>query len=197
MVEVRRADIADIPAVAEALTRSFFDDPVMTYIVPERNRHVRLRNFFASEIRYLTLPSGEAYTTDDPVMGGALWAPPNKWKPAWPALVRSAPSFLRAIGGRLRAATNLMSVVDKKHPRTPHWYLSTLGSAPEFQRKGVGSALLQPVLDRCDTEGVPAYLESSKEVNVPFYRRHGFEVTEEVSVPGGPTLWLMWREPRQ
>jgi len=28
------------------------------------------------------------------------------------------------------------------------------------------------------------------------WRRHGFRVTRELTVPGGgPTLWLMWREP--
>jgi len=47
-----------------------------------------------------------------------------------------------------------------------------------------------------DAEGLPAYLESSKESNVPFYERHGFAVTETFDLPDGPRLWLMWRDPR-
>lgn len=82
-------------------------------------------------------------------------------------------------------------------PRQPHWYLATLGTAPERQGRGVGSTLLATVLDRLDEEGLPAYLESSKERNVAFYARHRFEVVRELVVPhGGPRLWLMWREPR-
>jgi ribosomal protein S18 acetylase RimI-like enzyme len=196
MVEVRKVTAADVPAVAEALTRSFFDDPVMTYIIPARNQARRLRRFFEIELRHMALPLDETYTTAGPIMGAAVWSPPGRWRPPASVLIRSGPAFLRAIGGRLRAAVNLMGVVERKHPKEPHYYLSTLGTEPDAQRKGVGSALLRPVLDRCDEEGLPAYLESSKEVNVPYYRRHGFEVTEEVTVPGGPTLWLMWREPQ-
>jgi len=56
--------------------------------------------------------------------------------------------------------------------------------------------LLQPILSKCDEEGIPAYLESSKESNIAFYNRHGFEVTGEVKAKNGPTLWPMWREPQ-
>jgi hypothetical protein len=55
---------------------------------------------------------------------------------------------------------------------------------------------MEPVLARCDAEGLPAYLESSKHANIAFYGRHGFEVTDEVTLPDGPTVWCMWREPR-
>jgi hypothetical protein len=43
---------------------------------------------------------------------------------------------------------------------------------------------------------VPAYLETGTERNVSFYVRHGFRVTEELTLPKGPPMWLMWREPR-
>jgi len=52
------------------------------------------------------------------------------------------------------------------------------------------------VTEECDREGIPAYLESSKEANVSYYARHGFAVTEEFTLKGGPSLWLMWRDPR-
>ena len=66
---------------------------------------------------------------------------------------------------------------------------------PVAQGRGLGSSVLAPVLGRCDDEGLGAYLESSKEENLAFYSRHGFEVTEEVQLPGGPPVWLMWRDP--
>ncbi len=40
----------------------------------------------------------------------------------------------------------------------------------------------------CDRDGVPAYLESSKERNVDFYSRFGFRVKQEVRIPGGPDV---------
>jgi hypothetical protein len=52
-------------------------------------------------------------------------------------------------------------------------------------------------LERCDAEGMPAYLENSNTRNLPFYLRHGFEVMSETRLPfDGPPLWFMWREPR-
>jgi hypothetical protein len=51
-------------------------------------------------------------------------------------------------------------------------------------------------LDRCDAEGAPAYLESSNADNIPYYNRYGFDVTGEIVIPDGPSLWPMWRQPR-
>jgi ribosomal protein S18 acetylase RimI-like enzyme len=103
---------------------------------------------------------------------------------------------LLTLGRRAGATLRLVSLVEARHPKLPHYYLGGLGTDPQWQGRGLGSAVMGPVLDICDRTAVPAYLESSKEANLGFYRRHGFEVTDEVSVPDGSVrLWLMWREP--
>lgn len=89
-----------------------------------------------------------------------------------------------------------LNLLEGKHPKAPHYYLLAIGVDPPRQGKGIGSRLMTPILDRCDREGMPAYLESSKERNLALYERHGFRVVEQVELPGGgPPVWLMWREP--
>ena len=71
-----------------------------------------------------------------------------------------------------------------------------LGTEPSRQGEGLGSAVMQPVLEECDRLEIPAYLETGTERNVAFYTRHGFHVSDEFRLPKGPPIWLMWRDPR-
>jgi GNAT superfamily N-acetyltransferase len=90
----------------------------------------------------------------------------------------------------------LLELVHPEHPRgVPHQYLFVLGTRPEWQSQGLGSALLRAVLDPCDDAGTSAYLEATNERNKQLYLRHGFEVRTTVRMPGGPPVWCMWREP--
>jgi GNAT superfamily N-acetyltransferase len=66
---------------------------------------------------------------------------------------------------------------------------------PDHQGRGLGAQILKPVLETCDREGVPAYLESSNPRNLPFYYRQGWIQTGEIVIPEGPTLFPMWRQP--
>jgi ribosomal protein S18 acetylase RimI-like enzyme len=139
----------------------------------------------------------EIYTAEG-VPGAALWAPPGKHKVSAGQQARLVPAMIRATTAR-RIPTVLrgFNAVEKLHPHEPHWYLSVLGVDPEKQGQGIGTALMQPVLEMCDRDGTPAYLESSKEKNVPLYERNGFRVTQVFEIPGdGPPIWLMWRDPR-
>lgn len=66
----------------------------------------------------------------------------------------------------------------------------------ELDRLGLGAWVLRPVLDHCDANGLPAYLEATCEHNRALYDRLGFAVREEIALgKGAPPLWPMWREP--
>jgi GNAT superfamily N-acetyltransferase len=79
----------------------------------------------------------------------------------------------------------------------PHWYLGYLGARRDRQGQGLGTQLLREVLAGADTDGVPAYLESSNERNLALYERHGFRVVGDLRALGhGPIIWRMWREPQ-
>jgi len=151
--------------------------------------------YFEAALTIQHLPHGASYTDTDRA-GGALWDPPGHWKLSFGQLVRGSPKMVAAFGLNVPRALRVLSTVERQHPRTPHWYLAVLGTDPIHQGKGIGCALLAPILDRCDRDGVGAYLESSKESNIAFYRRHRFEVTGEIALPGGPRVWPMWRDPR-
>jgi GNAT superfamily N-acetyltransferase len=196
-MDVRQAVEGDVIDLCAVLARAFADDPVAAHLIPsERRRPSGLRAFFRIQIAKDLLPFGGVFTTDDHA-GAALWAPPGKPAPrGLRALLTVLPVAPYVAGRNFSRTIRALAQIEAIHPKEPHWYLATLGTDPLRQGQGVGSALLQPVLRRCDAEGVRAYLESSKERNVPFYRRHGFEVTGEVRLAGGPLVWTMWRDPR-
>lgn len=193
----RPAGRTDLPHMAEALARAFRDDPVMAWLfgADEDVTERRLRRFFHLEgARHLQHPT--VFTTDDHA-GVAYWDPPGRWKTPLRHMARLAPFMTVAMRHRIPRALKGLGLIERAHSRHPdHYYLAVLGTRPERQGTGVGSALLQPVLARCDEHGIGAYLESSKEANIPFYRRHGFEVVEELHLPKGPALWPMWRDPQ-
>ena len=86
--------------------------------------------------------------------------------------------------------------MEERHPDDrSHWYLFAPGYRAGGAGTRVGLVLLAQMLARVDADGMPAYLESSNERNIALYGRHGFEITGEVAIPGGPRIWPMWREP--
>ncbi len=180
--------------LADVLARSFLDDPIMEWLVPDdANRYRRLLPFYRAELG-VARRCGRVLTDTD-VSGTALWYPPGRWRQPTIEVLRSAPRIVRSLGRRLSRGLQLIREVDAAHPREPHWYLAILGTHPDRQGRGVGAAVITAITDRCDREETPAYLESSKAENIPYYERFGFWVRSEVAVPGGPTLWTMWRDP--
>lgn len=189
---VRVATRQDLEKVLDILADAFADDPVMRWVTSN-----------ASYPRYafeLTVPSclrhGHTYLTADRT-GAASWLPPGvslaspvSFRVVWKGLLDYGP------GSLVRALATLVQS-QRRHPEEPFYYLFTIGALRSARGRGVGSALMRRGLARCDADHKPAYLESSNVKNLPFYRKHGFEVVDELKLAvNGPTLWLMWREAR-
>jgi GNAT superfamily N-acetyltransferase len=53
------------------------------------------------------------------------------------------------------------SILERDHADDESWYLVALSVRPEAQRRGLGTQLMEPVLDRADRDGVACRLETS------------------------------------
>jgi ribosomal protein S18 acetylase RimI-like enzyme len=193
--QIRKMTADDCPAIARVQARAFFDDPLQVWALPDHTtRRSILEQVFELLSRHSSVPRGESYT-DTTLACAAFWVPPGPFELDPEAAAAMAP-ILDVLGDaneRFRAAEETMRT---HRPIAPHFYLQGLGTDPPRQGQGLASAAMQPVLGRCDAQGIPAYLESTKERNVGFYQRHGFVVRGCEQIPlGGPPLWLMWREP--
>jgi ribosomal protein S18 acetylase RimI-like enzyme len=124
--------------------------------------------------------------------GAALWLPPGVTSDEEALQALFAESVAPAQQGALMA---LLEQMGAAHPAEPHWYLPLIGVDPRHQRQGLGSALLDSMLEALDQHRALAYLEATSDENVPLYERHGFRVRRELRAGNSPTLFAMTREP--
>ncbi len=191
---------SEIPTISRTLAKAFADDPVFEVLFGGTVPEARATQFFEIMAR-AQLHHGLVYRTPGSE-AAAIWAPPGEWKLPVGQILKNAPGFVRVFGSRMIPNLGLLNRLEKAHPEDePHYYLEFIGTDPAHQGKGMGSQLMAPMMQRCDDEGVGAYLESSKESNLAFYGRFGFEVTRIITHKGlkgapGPQQWLMWRKPR-
>lgn len=192
---IRQTQAQDIGQVAATLARAFFDDPVMMFMIPDANARIaKLPRIFKVLLK-LALPHGLCHVTPG-YESATIWKPPGKWHLSLWDYVTNGPELLGIFGSNVFSVLGTMDRIEKVHPKTEHYYLQVIGTDPARQGKGFASRIMRHQLAVSDAAGMPCYLESSKDTNLPIYRSFGFEVTGEIKIPDGPTLWPMWRDAR-
>ncbi|MER6204461.1 GNAT family N-acetyltransferase [Streptomyces sp. NPDC001642] len=195
-VAIRVAGNGDRELVVRLLDEAFQDDPVSGWVFPDdeyrRTTHHRLMAAFADAV----FADGWIDLTEDGA-ACALWLSiPDE---AHPADGADEAVELRELvdpdNARVETIARLMA---DSHPAgRAHEYLWMIAVAPGRQGEGLGAALVRHVLDRCDREGLPAYLEASSERSAKLYERLGYTFTDRtLDLPDGPRMYPMWREPR-
>jgi GNAT superfamily N-acetyltransferase len=198
MESATHALAADLPALTQSLASAFSDDPVMLWIFDDPETRGQKLERWMHFVLEMGITRGHLYTAGGN-RAAAIWSPPDVtlFDDLW------GPRMARLLGEQLgdRAGEvigSLARMLGTQPQDEAHFYLFTLGTHAESQSQGLGAQVLEPVLARCDSQGIVAHLESSNSRNLPFYGRHGFEVVGELLiVEGGPVIRPMRREPRR
>ncbi len=194
---IRKATEQDVTLLAQTAALAFEKDPLLIWLgkTPEL-RHEISGAMFRSDWRMNK--KFDLIYCEDNCNGFAVWLPPG----AHHSLLENI-RMMVDVGWAVHKSCKawqqfqLFRRIDAIHPKEAHYYLSFLGVRPEMQGKGLGRALIEPVLERCDREQTPAYLETETEKNVRFYEKHGFQVKQELgSKDGAVHIWTMWRNPK-
>jgi GNAT superfamily N-acetyltransferase len=184
----------------ETLIAAFYHDPLTEFLLPEEESRAKPLSTGIEFLLGLSSTTLSAGTTNRPCAGVIAAASPEEYPPPFFHLtVMLSKLILKSLSFTRRRVTEqwirIFHKFDKIHPSLPHWYILVLGVHPDHQGKGLGGGLLRQILQRADDERVAVYLESSNPKNLDFYRKYGFEVTEEiVPVAGCPPIWGLLRE---
>jgi len=197
--EIIRLDPVDLSMAIATTSRAFWPDPLFGHFANDVVQEHRMLPTFLGAMLRDAASHGEVWVAkrDGVVVGSASWLQPGTMprpRSRENRITRACASALLT-GRNRRSGLKLLSAVEKKHPSEPHWYLPLLGIDPKWQGRGLGGSLLRVKLEQCDATLTPAYLETQKPENVPYYERFGFQVTEVIELPATPPIWLMWRDP--
>ncbi len=189
---VRTATWADAEPLSQMLGRAFHDDPMICHFIADVAARPRKMPRIFRLLFKLAVSYGACHVTEG-FEAATIWRPPGHWHmPFWQYLT-NGPELLGVFGADSLRVMATMDRIEKVHPKTNHWYLQVIGTDPIKQGKGFGSLVMRHQLAIADAQGIPCYLESSKDTNIPIYQAFGFALTGELKIPDGPTLYPMWR----
>jgi ribosomal protein S18 acetylase RimI-like enzyme len=190
---VKTAIELDEAAVIDALKLAFVADPATRWVWPDPQKYLSHFSSFAKAFGGKAFACESAHYVGN-YSGAALWLPPNV-HPDVDQLIE----LLQSSGSdeAKKDGPEVFEKMSSYHPNEPHWYLPLLGVDPLHHGKGLGSALMQHAIVKCDQDNKFAYLESSNPKNIPFYERHGFELLGTIQVNTSPSIFPMLRKPRK
>ncbi|WP_414643844.1 GNAT family N-acetyltransferase [Bosea sp. (in: a-proteobacteria)] len=191
-IAVRSASRDEERTVSALITLAFASDPMARWSLREPHAYLAVMPELIRAFGAAAYDSDSAYVSEDGG-GAAMWLPPGV-EPDIETLDRlirenADPAILSDVEG-------IFDAMARYHPQEPHWYLPLIGTDPMRQGHGIGSALMKHALARCDRDGVAAYLESSNPLNIPLYRRHGFDILGTIQIGSSPVLTPMLRQPQ-
>lgn len=179
---MRRATVNDRQLVIDILKKSFEDNRSVNYVVKQdQKREDRIKGLMQYSFDVCN-SFGEVWISED-LQACALLLFPDKKRTSLKTILWDLKLALSVIGlDRVTAVLRRESMIKNFHPKKPFAYLWFIGVNPAKQNKGIGSAFIQEVIEKCEQDQRPIYLETSVERNLPFYKKFGFEIFQSLDL---------------
>lgn len=179
---MKKADYSHKSLVVNILSKSFDLNQSVNFIVKQDNRRqqrIKLLMGYSFEVCYLF---GEVYLSDDD-KACALMLYPDKKKTTLKSILLDAGLLLNCIGiSNTRKAMDRESKIKKLQQQETMYYLWFIGVDPKFQGSGVGSDLMKSLIEDSEKQKRPIFLETSTLRNLPWYKKFGFEIYNELEL---------------
>lgn len=191
---VRLGRDQDLESVTRTAMRAFYTDPVMRWLIPDDDDFEKSYQALFGDLARRWIQTETLWVTDD-VVGFGGWQPPGRPDVVLAEdRVRLPNEDVEHPPDRIERFIAFRAMAAEQAPTEAHWYLSLLGTHPDWQRYGIGLALMREGFAFAHRDGLACYLETETIENVAYYQHHGFVVRSEWDLPlGGPHMWGMLR----
>lgn len=178
---VRVATSDDLPIAGEIISQAFKYEPVTNWLVEKSANKDKLKITVDYLVREVYKVAYVLITDDN--MGAALWKTEIKETMSWDHLKRDL-DFLFKLGIPTvnRTLKDRKACKDHFPKHSPYFYLCMIGVLHEGRGKGLASQLMDPVLNHCKNNSIPAFLETGTPENVDIYKKKGFSVTDITAI---------------
>ena len=177
-----KAKADDRALVVKLLAPSFEDNPSVNYIIRQDNKRTKRIEALMTYSFNVCFLFGDVWIADDR-KSCALVLYPDQKKTTLKAIWLDIKLICQAIGlSGIAKTLNREAQIKKKQLQIPMMYLWFIGVSPLYQHRGMGSKLLQQVIDEAERMHRPVFLETSVLKNIAWYERFGFKVYDSLQL---------------
>ena len=189
---MKKASYADKDVVVNILSKSFINDPHINWLL-EASKNKNKLKIIMGYVFEESLARGTVYLNDDNT-AVALWNTEKKEKVSLQYIVRNLSFLFRNGLTTTRRCLKTDTLTYEQYPKNAKYcQLYLVGVLPEYQGKGLGSALMNPMIEEMEKESIPMHLETANARNVKIYMKNGFNIIKTLQL-GNNTFYCMSRQ---
>lgn len=176
---MRQAKYEEKNVIVDILTQSFESNQSVNYIIPQdkkRIKRIRALMDYSFEVCH---SFGDVFISDDNNACGLILYPDKK-KTTLKSILLDFKLIIQCVGLKnIKKTLSREALIQKIQPKETMTYLWFIGVNLAEQNKGIGSRLLEEIIQQSIQNNRPIYLETSTNKNLPWYSKFGFKVYSE------------------